>query len=96
MVILMSPATNGASGHCLEPHDLVVAKLVAGRMKDLEFTDALLHANLIAPDTLIARARSLERPFDRRRVIDWVVGWTAKHRPSRRTNRDGDSPSVSS
>lgn len=83
VVVLTSPATKGASGHCLEPHDLVVAKLVAGRMKDLEFTDALLHAELIAPDTLVARAQMLEQPFDTRRVIGWVVGWTAKHGPGR-------------
>ena len=37
VIVLNSDRTNGASGHCLEPHDLVVAKLVAGRMKDLEF-----------------------------------------------------------
>jgi len=85
VVVLTSPATNGASGHCLEPHDLVVAKLVAGRMKDLEFADALLHAELIAPDTLVARAQMLEQPFDTRRVTDWVAGWTAKHGPGKPT-----------
>ncbi|MCX6401767.1 MAG: hypothetical protein NTX33_17785 [Propionibacteriales bacterium] len=81
VVVLTSPSTNGASGHCLEPHDLVVAKLVAGRMKDLEFADALLHAKLIAPDTLVARAQMLEQSFDTRRVVGWVIGWTAKHGP---------------
>lgn len=98
VVVLTSPATNGASGHCLEPHDLVVAKLVAGRMKDLEFTDALLHADLVAPDTLIARAATLERPFDRRRVIGWVVGWTAKHKLGEPGDerRDDGAPPVSS
>lgn len=79
VVVLRSPSTNGASGHCLESHDLVVAKLVAGRMKDYDFADALLHAKLIAPDTLVARAQMLERPFDMRRVAGWVVGWAAKH-----------------
>ncbi len=34
VVLLSSDGTNGASGHCLEPNDLVVAKLVAGRMTD--------------------------------------------------------------
>jgi hypothetical protein len=99
VVVLTSPATNGASGHCLEPHDLVVAKLVAGRMKDLEFTDALLHAELIAPDTLVARAQMLEQQFDTHRVVGWVVGWIAKHgqgKPAtdghRTTDRTGDQP----
>lgn len=85
IVLLTSDATNGASGHCLDPHDLVVAKLVAGRMKDLEFTDALLHAELISPDMLVVRARMLEQLFDTKRVVGWVVGWTTKHGPSAQT-----------
>lgn len=35
------------TGWCLEPHDLCVAKLCAGRHKDHEFVDALLKADLI-------------------------------------------------
>ena len=75
IVELQSDATEGACGHCLDPHDLVVAKLVAGRAKDMEFTDALLHAELIDPDKVIARAQLLERQLDANGVIGWVVGW---------------------
>lgn len=78
-VILESAATNGARGYCLEPHDLVVAKLVAGRMKDLKFADALLHAGLIDAQVLMERARLLEQPTAGRRVSGWVAGWLAKH-----------------
>jgi hypothetical protein len=81
VVLLSSDETNGASGHCLEPHDLVVAKLVAGRMKDLEFADALLHADLIEADVLLARAQMLEQPVVVRRVTGWVDAWVRKHRP---------------
>ncbi len=80
IVVLTSAATDGASGHCLEPHDLVVAKLVAGRMKDMEFADALLHAELIDPDLLIARAQTLEVPGAPSRVTGWVTGWLKKWR----------------
>ncbi|MGB3184501.1 MAG: hypothetical protein WBB15_01395 [Ornithinimicrobium sp.] len=46
--VAYSPAAaNGATGLCLEPHDLVLSKLVAGRMKDFEFVVALLDADLV-------------------------------------------------
>lgn len=80
VALLNSEGTNGASGHCLEPHDLVVAKLVAGRMKDLEFADALLQADLVDADVLLTRARMLEQPVAASRVTGWVVGWVRKHR----------------
>jgi hypothetical protein len=47
---------------CLEPHDLVISKLVAGREKDYTFTTALLRANLIRTTTLHERAQLIERP----------------------------------
>lgn len=70
---------NGATAHCLEPHDLVVAKLVAHRMKDLEFADALLAPGLVNADNLLVRAHGLEAPAHTRMVAGWVVGWVAKH-----------------
>ena len=81
VIVLNSDRTKGASGHCLEPHDLVVAKLVAGRMKDLEFADALLHADLIDAHVLLTRAAMLEQPVSAGRVTGWVVAWLQKHRP---------------
>ena len=42
LVAICNENTRGATGLCLDPHDLVVAKLVAGRDKDLRFArDAL-------------------------------------------------------
>lgn len=79
MTVLSNDNTAGARGHCLDPHDLVVSKLVAGRMKDLEFADVLLRAGLIDPDVLIRRAADLSLPAHRNRVSGWVIGWTAKH-----------------
>lgn len=48
---------------CLDPHDLVVAKLVAGRQKDFEFAKALLEANLISVTILVERTKLLETPL---------------------------------
>ena len=39
--------TGAAQALCLDPHDLVVSKLLAGREKDLRFAGALLGAQLI-------------------------------------------------
>lgn len=53
--------TNGVTAHCLEPHDLVVAKLVAGRQKDHEFIAALFAARLLDLDTVLDRLGAIDR-----------------------------------
>lgn len=45
----------GAVGWCLEPHDLAVSKLAAGREKDVAFVGTMLHARLISPDLVRQR-----------------------------------------
>lgn len=82
VVFYTGEGANGAQAHCLEPHDLVVAKLVAHRMKDMEFADALLAAGLVDADVLLERAGALEAPAHARMVTGWVVGWVTKHRTS--------------
>ena len=47
---------------CLEPHDLVVSKLVAARDKDIEFAKALLAHDFVQTDTLTDRAGMLHLP----------------------------------
>lgn len=47
---------------CLEAHDLVVSKLVAGREKDFEFATALIRADLVDPEILLQRADLLPVP----------------------------------
>jgi hypothetical protein len=54
--------TRGAIGWCLEPHDLAVSKLVAGREKDLTFVAGLLRHRLANPETL--RERLAVTPLD--------------------------------
>lgn len=51
--------TGQAKAVCLEPHDLVIAKLVAGREKDHEFADALIGRGLVDPEVLIERVETL-------------------------------------
>ena len=58
-----------SSAVCLEAHDLVVSKLVAGREKDLPFAAALIAANLVDAETLIERAGTIESPEAVRNVV---------------------------
>lgn len=59
-----------AAAWCLDSHDLVVSKLVAGREKDFEFAEALLRVGLIDAAMLDQRARMLLEPGA---VIDRVA-----------------------
>lgn len=52
LVRFETPGTNGVTAWCLEPHDLWIAKAVAGRPKDLEFCRALLERALVTGDRL--------------------------------------------
>jgi hypothetical protein len=49
LVPIRNENTGGATGWCLEVHDLAVSKLVAGREKDLEFVRALFKHHLADP-----------------------------------------------
>jgi hypothetical protein len=49
--------TKGARAYCLEPHDLVVAKLAAGRDKDKVFIQGLLERGLIDKNKISLRIK---------------------------------------
>lgn len=58
-----------AQAVCLEVHDLVVSKLIAGREKDYEYAAALVSADLVSVATLIERVEDCDvLPVHRRRV----------------------------
>jgi hypothetical protein len=52
----------GATGLCLEAHDLVLSKLVAGREKDLVFARVAARHGLVEKSVLIARAAETVLP----------------------------------
>ncbi|WP_051702015.1 DUF6036 family nucleotidyltransferase [Mycetocola saprophilus] len=64
--------------HFLEPHDLAISKLIAGREKDVAFVDALIMHRLIDLPTLIERAHLIEEgeTLRRHRVITHLSGYT--------------------
>lgn len=55
LVPIRGPGTRGATGWALEAHDLVVAKLVAGREKDRAFASVALRHRLVGVPLLRAR-----------------------------------------
>ena len=69
LVLVEGPGTNGARGWCLEPHDLVLSKCVAGREKDLAFARAALAAQLVAGDGLLARIDALPVGAEHREAV---------------------------
>lgn len=59
LIAVTGPRTRGVTGLCLEPHDLVVSKLVAGREKDLAFAAEALRHRLVRRAELSRRATLL-------------------------------------
>lgn len=62
LVPVSNENTRGATGWCLDLHDLVLAKCVAGREKDWAFADAALRGGLVDVSSLTARAGDLPVP----------------------------------
>lgn len=74
LVRFEDPEAAPSQALCLDPHDLVVAKLVVGREKDRVFARALLRARLIHAELLVARAQTLdEPPPTKRRVVELIL-----------------------
>ena len=53
--------SSDAVGWCLDPHDLAVAKLIAGRPKDLDFVRILVEDRLVDPQDVRDGLTSLDR-----------------------------------
>jgi hypothetical protein len=56
---LSNPNTAGATGLCLDVHDLVLSKYAAGREKDMAFNQALVRCGCVAKETLLNLAVTL-------------------------------------
>ncbi|MBI3982063.1 MAG: hypothetical protein HY337_04070 [Gemmatimonadetes bacterium] len=72
---VQNPNTGGATGFCLEAHDLAVSKLAAFREKDREFVRLLLREGLLNPNRLVRLINLLPRPDEQRAMLrQWVDG----------------------
>jgi hypothetical protein len=66
---------------CLEVHDLVLAKCVAGRDRDWEFAGSAIAAGLVEVDGLLRRIADLpEPPADRSYIRKMLEGVSARLR----------------
>jgi hypothetical protein len=75
LVTVETNSTGPGRGHCLDPHDCVLAKLLAGREKDHAFAGALLAAGFVDLATLKARLDLLDDadPVAVDRVRQWLI-----------------------
>jgi len=64
LVPIRNESTNEATGWCLEPHDLVLSKCVAGRDRDWEFAAGALRHGIVERGVLLDRVPDL--PIDER------------------------------
>ena len=70
---------HGSIAWCLEPHDLVVSKLVAGRAKDYDFAVALVRSSLVEMHILRERTQMLPVVGAvRRRILTWLERLAAR------------------
>jgi len=56
-------------GRCMEPNDLVLSKLGAGREKDLDFAQAAARLNLIDQEILLERLKTVRTPEEHAGLI---------------------------
>lgn len=71
LIEVRSPMTAGATGLCLEVHDLAISKLVAGREKDIEFISELLEHALVTEPVLVDRLAATVLDDSRRESCRW-------------------------
>lgn len=69
LIAYRTPATGGVTALCLDPVDLVIAKLVANRAKDREFCAELVLRSIVAVDEVVERLEELAVADDKRRTL---------------------------
>jgi hypothetical protein len=72
---------------CLEPHDLVVSKLAAARLKDLEFAAALIELGIVRRRTLLRRIARLDSEQEADRVRSCLKAVLTDIRSARASSR---------
>lgn len=73
LVAVRNSNTGGATGWCLEIHDLLLSKCVAGRERDWEFAEDALRHRLADPDQLRCRAKDLPLPAAQLELVERTV-----------------------
>ena len=75
LVIFQAPGSEPGRGLCIEPHDCILAKLVRFDEKDVNFSYAMVRAELVDLDILAARVGTLPaHPAVIERIRRWIEG----------------------
>ncbi len=69
LIRVSGPNTEGATGLCLDPHDLVLSKYAAGRERDLAFNRAVIGYGCITRRKLVGLVPSMPLDDAAKRVI---------------------------
>jgi hypothetical protein len=64
LVVIQNENTRGARGLCLEVHDLLVAKAIAGREKDLSFLSEAARHRMARIEVLLQRLATVEADLE--------------------------------
>lgn len=67
LVKIANDNTNNIVGLCLEPHDLMVSKLYAGREKDIDFVSVAIDVGIVDIDLI--RSRIMMVPSDNKQIV---------------------------
>ena len=68
-----TPSTQPGVAWRLDPHDLALAKLSAGREKDYEYVDALIEDDKLTTQKLLERVVTMAiSPVHTRRIKRWI------------------------
>lgn len=73
LIRVQNENTGGATGWCLEVHDLLLSKCVAGRERDWEFVEEALRQGLADPAELRRRADELPIEDSRRDSVQQML-----------------------
>jgi hypothetical protein len=74
LVVVSGENTRFVRGWCLEVHDLAIAKLVAGREKDLEFVESLHRYRMAEGAILLARLALTAMNAEIRSLVETRIG----------------------
>lgn len=87
LIPIRNENTGGATGWCLEVHDLLLSKCAAGRERDWEFAEEALRHGLAAPGELRSRIDGMPLAAEElralRRTVEDLVARAAKKDVSR-------------
>jgi len=69
LIGISNPNTGGATGLCIDAHDLVLSKYVAGREQDRDFNQALIRHGIVSRRKLAALLRAMPVSDETKSII---------------------------